>query len=80
MPTISKKKLIFLIFGTIKRKNPCAVGKNRRILGRNVVVGPLGTFDGFDWAHKCLQLAAQDHKGGTLLTCLSEVEDTGDRW
>ena len=33
-----KKKIIFLIFGTVKRKNPRAVGKNRRILDRNVVV------------------------------------------
>ena len=35
-----KKKLIFLIFGTVKRKNPRAIGKNRRILDRNVVVKP----------------------------------------
>ena len=28
----------FLIFGRFKRKNPCAVGSNRRILDRNVVV------------------------------------------
>ena len=33
-----KKKIIFLIFGMVKRKNPRAVGKNRRILDRNVVV------------------------------------------
>ena len=33
-----KKKIIFLIFGTVKIKNPCAVGKNRQILDRNLVV------------------------------------------
>ena len=33
-----KKKIIFLIFGTVKRKNPRAVEKNRRILDQNVVV------------------------------------------
>ena len=38
MPTISKKNIIFLIFGTVKRKNPRSVGKNRRILDQNVVV------------------------------------------
>ena len=38
MPTISKKKLIFLIFGMVKRKKPRAVGKNRRILDQNLVV------------------------------------------
>ena len=38
MPIISKKNLIFLIFGTVKIKNPRAVGKNRRILDQNVVV------------------------------------------
>ena len=30
--------MIFLIFGTVKIKNPRAVGKNRRILDRNIVV------------------------------------------
>ena len=38
MPIISKKNLIFLIFGTVKIKNPRAVGKNRRILDQNLVV------------------------------------------
>ena len=33
-----KKKIIFLIFGTVKIKNPRAIGKNRRILDRNVLV------------------------------------------
>ena len=33
-----KKKINFLIFGRFKRKNPCAVGSNHRILDRNVVV------------------------------------------
>ena len=33
-----KKKINFLIFGRFKRKNPRAVGSNRRILDRNVVV------------------------------------------
>ena len=33
-----KKKSNFLIFGRFKRKNPRAVGSNRRILDRNVVV------------------------------------------
>ena len=33
-----KKKFNFLIFGRFKRKNPRAVGSNRRILDRNVVV------------------------------------------
>ena len=33
-----KKKIIFLIFGTVKRKNPRAVGFFHRILDRNVVV------------------------------------------
>ena len=35
---IYKKKYIFVIFGRFKRKNPCAVGSNRRILDWNVVV------------------------------------------
>ena len=35
---ILKKKSNFLIFGRFKRKNPCAVGSNHRILDRNVVV------------------------------------------
>ena len=33
-----KKKINFLIFGRFKRKNPRAVGSNRQILDRNVVV------------------------------------------
>ena len=33
-----KKKINFVIFGRFKRKNPCAIGINRRILDRNVVV------------------------------------------
>ena len=33
-----KKKINFLIFGRFKKKNPRAVGSNRRILDRNVVV------------------------------------------
>ena len=33
-----KKKFNFVIFGRFKRKNPSAVGSNRRILDRNVVV------------------------------------------
>ena len=33
-----KKKIIFVIFGTVKIKNPCAVGSNRQILNQNVVV------------------------------------------
>ena len=39
-----KKKINFLIFGEFKRKNPCAVGSNRRILGRNVIVRTHGIF------------------------------------
>ena len=35
---IYKKKIIFVIFGTVKKKNPRTVGSNRRILDRNVVV------------------------------------------
>ena len=35
---IYKKKYIFVIFGRFKRKNSRAVGSNRRILDRNVVV------------------------------------------
>ena len=38
MTTISKKKIIFVIFGTVKRKNPHAVGCFCQILDRNVVV------------------------------------------
>ena len=37
-PQFQKKKLIFLIFGTVKRKNPRAVEKKRRILDQNLVV------------------------------------------
>ena len=36
-----KKKFNFLIFGRFKKKNPRAVGSNRRILDRNVVVRSL---------------------------------------
>ena len=35
---ICKKKCILLIFGKFNKINPCAVGSNRRILDRNVVV------------------------------------------
>ena len=33
-----KKKINFVIFGRFKRKNPRAIGSNRRILDRNVVM------------------------------------------
>ena len=33
-----KKKIIFVIFGRFKKRNPRAVGFFRRILDRNVVV------------------------------------------
>ena len=36
---IFKKKIIFVIFGRFKKRNPCTVGFFRRILDRNVVVG-----------------------------------------
>ena len=39
-----KKKIIFVIFGTVKRKNPRVVGFFRRILDRNVVVK-------FEWSY-----------------------------
>ena len=35
---IFKKKIIFVIFGRFKKRNPCAVGLFRQILDRNVVV------------------------------------------
>ena len=37
-----KKKCIFVIFCKFKKRNPRAVGKNRRILDRNVLVTPVG--------------------------------------
>ena len=36
---IYKKKIILVIFGKFKKRNPRAVGFFRRILARNVVVG-----------------------------------------
>ena len=35
---IYKKKIILMIFGKFKKRNPCAVGFFRQILDRNVVV------------------------------------------
>ena len=40
MATFTKKKLILVIFGKFKKRNPHAVVFFRRILDRNVVVFP----------------------------------------
>ena len=62
MPIISKKNLIFLIFGTVKIKNPRAVGKNRQILDQNIVVGGsvaerLVSTLAYGWVERCSNVA-----------------------
>ena len=49
---IFKKKIIFVIFGRFKKRNPRAVGFFRRILDRNVVVS-VGACEDVEYENGC---------------------------